>query len=266
MWLIGSKLSLAALAILLLSACGGIGGTSSPPPPAPTPPLPNLRGRVVTTAVETSSPPFSYIDAGGVGFGWDYDTVTEICRRLNCVAQFQQITFQGVFDALHAGGFDMLADGVTITAARQQLVAFSIPYLTVSEVLLARASEPESLAQFKLDFTKVVGAQAGTTNEQTAINTFGAVRVGTLATEPQVVSGLLTGTFDGVVIDSVAANVFILGNPGQLKTLGALASGEQLAFAFPPNSALVGPVNAALQSMMNDGTLAALNLTWRVAP
>jgi ABC-type amino acid transport substrate-binding protein len=264
MWWIGSRLSLVAFAICLLSACGG--GAGSPPPiPTPTPPLPNLQGRVVTVAVETSSPPFSYIDVGGVGYGWDYDTVSEICRRLNCIALFQQTTFQGVFDALHAGQFDMLADGVTITAARQQLVAFSIPYLTVSEVLLVRASELESFAQFKADPTKLVGAQAGTTNEQTAINTFGAARVGTLATAPQVVSGLLTGTFDGTVLDSVAANVFILGNPGLLKTLGALASGAPLAFAFPPNSTLVGPVNAALQSMMNDGTLTALNLKWRVA-
>ena len=265
MRLIGPKLSLVALALHLLSACGSLSGTNPPPGPTPTPSVPNLQGRVVTVAVETSSPPFSYIDAGGVGYGWDYDTVTEICRRLNCVAQFEQTTFQGVFDAVHAEQFDMLADGVTITAARQQLVAFSIPYLTVSEVLLVRASEVESLAQFKADFTKTVGAQAGTTNEQTAVNTFGAARVGTLATEPQVVSGVLTGTFDGAVIDSVAANVFILGNPGLLKTLGALASGEQLAFAFPLNSTLVGPVNAALQSMMNDGTLAALNLKWRVA-
>lgn len=265
MRLIGSKLSLGALAICLLSACGGEGGTP-PPIPTPTPPVPNLQGRVVSVAVESSSPPFSYIDVGGAGFGWDYDTVSEICRRLNCIAQFQQTTFQGIFDAVHAGQFDILADGVTITATRQQLVAFSIPYLTVSEVLLVRVSEPESLAQFTVDLTKIVGAQAGTTNEQTAINTFGAARVGTRATEPQVVNGLLTGTFDGTVVDSVAANVFILGNPGRLKTLGALASGEQLAFAFPPNSTLVGPVNAALQSMMNDGTLSALNLTWRVGP
>jgi ABC-type amino acid transport substrate-binding protein len=257
-----TKLNLfAALATCLLNACGGSGGGGGS---SQTQPLPDLQGQVVTVAVEVSAPPFSYVDLGGLGSGWDYDTVNEICRRLNCVAQFQQTRFQGVFDAVHAGQFDMLADGVTITAQRQQLVAFSTPYLTTSEVLLVRANEAESLAQFRLDPTKSVGAQAGTTNEQTAINTFGAARVLTAPTEPEVVSALQTGTVDGAVLDNVAANVFILGNPGQLKTLGVLASGEQLAFAFPPNSSLVDPVNAALQSMMNDGTLTALNIKWRV--
>ncbi len=263
MRLTGSMLSPIGLAIWLLSACGGTGG-SPPVVVRPTPPVPDLHGRVVTVAVETSAPPFSYVDAGGQGFGWDYDTVREICRRLNCIAQFRQTAFQGVFDALHAGQFDMLAAGVTITAEREQLVAFSIPYATVTEVLLVPASERESLAQFKIDPTKIVGAQAGSTTAQTALDTFGAIRVRTLRTEPQVVNALLMGTFDGAVLDSVAANVFIFANPSLLKTLGALTGGEQLAFAFPPNSTLVASVNAALQSMMSDGTLTALNIKWRV--
>ncbi len=228
--------------------------------------LPDLHGRAVSVAVETSSPPFDYIDLSGQGFGWDYDTVGEICRRLNCVAQFEPTSFQGVFNAVNGGQFDVLADGVTITAQRQQLVSFSTPYVTVDEVLLVPAGEIETLAQFKLDPTNIVGAQSGTTNEQTAINSFGAARVTTAPTDPQIVSAVLTGTIAGAVLDSVAANTFARGNPGQLKTLGTLISGDQLAFAFPPHSTLVGAFNAALQSMMNDGTLTALNIRWGVVP
>lgn len=259
-----SKLSLVALAGCLLGACGGSGSpfpTSAPNTPTA---LPDLHGRVVTVAVEISSPPFSYVDVGGQGFGWDYDTVREICRRLNCVAQFQQTAFQGVFDAVHAGLFDMLADGVTVTSDRQQLVTFSMSYATVSEVLLVRASEVESFPQFKIDATKIVGAQAGTTNAQTAVDTFGAARVLTAPSEPEVVSALLAGTVDGASLDNIVANIFSRGNPGLLKTLGVMASGRNLAFAFPPNSTLLAPVNSALQSMINDGTLRALNVQWGV--
>ncbi len=263
MRLIGSKLSLLALVTCLLSGCGSTGSSGSSPTPVP---LPNLQGRRITVAVETSSPPFDYVDLGGVGFGWDYDTINEICRRLNCVAQFEQTSFQGVFNAVNAGQFDVLADGVTITAQRQQLVTFSLPYLTVGEVLLVPVGESETLAQFQLDPTKIVGAQVGTTNQQTAVNTFGAARVATAPTDPQVVSAVLTGMIAGAVLDSVLANTFARGNPGQLKTLGTLTSGDQLAFAFPPNTTLVGPFNAALQSMMQDGTLAALNARWVVVP
>ena len=252
---------LAALVAGLLGGCGGgnLGGNST------SQPLPDLQGRAVTVAVETSAPPFSYVDIGGNGSGWDYDTVQEICRRLNCNPRFQQTPFQGVFDAVHAGQFDMLADGVTVTSARQQLVSFSTSYATINEVLLVRVGELESLDLFKVDATKVVGAQAGTTNAQTAIDTFGAARVVTAATEPQVVSALLTGTLDGAVLDNIVANTFARGNPGLLETLGGLTGSENLAFAFPLNSTLLAPVNSALQSMMNDGTLRMLNVKWGVA-
>jgi polar amino acid transport system substrate-binding protein len=51
-------------------------------------------------------------------------------------------------------------------------------------------------------------------------------------------------------------------NEGKLKVLGQLTSDEQLGFAFPPESDLVEPVNAALEAMMADGTLDELNRKW----
>jgi polar amino acid transport system substrate-binding protein len=55
-------------------------------------------------------------------------------------------------------------------------------------------------------------------------------------------------------------------NPGQLKAIGQLSSDEQLAFVFPPGSDLIEPVNAALESMKQDGTLDELNQKWGLTP
>jgi hypothetical protein len=127
--------------------------------------LPNLGGRTITVAVEDAYPPFN---EGGVG--WDYDVLREICWRLNCVPEFKEAAWDGIFPAMQAGEYDMLADGVAYTPERDEIVDFSIPYMSI-------------------------------------------------------------------------------GN-------------EQLAFVFPPGSDLVAPVNAALQSMIDDGTLEQFNKKW----
>jgi polar amino acid transport system substrate-binding protein len=64
------------------------------------------------------------------------------------------------------------------------------------------------------------------------------------------------------VIDNVSAAGFMSANEGQLKIAGQITSDEELAFVFPPGSDLIDPVNAALQSMIDDGTLDELNTQW----
>ena len=68
-----------------------------------------------------------------------------------------------------------------------------------------------------------------------------------------------------MVIDNVSAAGFIGENEGKLKIAGTLTSDEQLGFVFPPGSELKAAVDAALQSMIDDGTLATINKKWGLA-
>jgi polar amino acid transport system substrate-binding protein len=261
---------------ILLTACGGTSPTPAPvqteqPAPAETqaPPvetgskLPDLGGRTITVAVENAYPPFNMIDeATGEGVGWDYDAVREICKRINCVPEFKQAAWDGIFPAMQAGEYDMLADGVTITAERDEIVDFSIPYVIVGQVLLVRVDETASLDEIKADANRLIGTQLGTTNEIVAKEHFPAERVKSFEDFGAAVLALLSKDIDGVVIDNVSAVGFIEENPGKLKVAGQLTSDEQLGFVFPPGSDLREAVNAALQSMIEDGTLEALNKKW----
>ncbi|PWH16045.1 MAG: ABC transporter substrate-binding protein [Anaerolineae bacterium] len=243
------------------------------PPPAPAETeapqaesgskLPDLGGRTITVAVENAYPPFNMIDeATGEGVGWDYDAVREICKRINCVPDFKQAAWDGIFPAMQAGEYDMLADGVTITAERDEIVDFSIPYVTVGQVLLVRADETATVDEIKADANRLIGTQLGTTNEIVAKEHFPAERVKSFEDFGAAVLALLSKDVDGVVIDNVSALGFIEENPDKLKIAGQLTSDEQLGFVFPPGSDLREAVNAALQSMIEDGTLEALNKKW----
>jgi polar amino acid transport system substrate-binding protein len=243
------------------------GLATTPDNPECLPELPDLGGQEVTVAVENLYPPFNSIDeATGEAVGWDYDAVRAICELINCSPVFQEAAWDGIFPAMQAGEFDWLADGVTITEERAQIVDFSIPYVTVGQVLLVRADETATVDDFINDETKLIGTQIGTTNEIVAQENFPVERISSFDEFPAAVLALLTGDVDAVVIDNIAALGNMEANPGELKMAGQLTSDEQLGFVFPPGSELREAVDAALQAMMADGSLAALNSEWGLTP
>jgi polar amino acid transport system substrate-binding protein len=274
-------ISLLVLASLVLAGCATPTATTPAPPagpasptepvspaeptqpPAPTGDLPDLGGRTVTVAVENAYPPFNRIDeATGEAVGWDYDAVREICARINCNPVFQEAAWDGIFLAMNAGEFDWLADGVTLTEERREVVDFSDPYVYVGQVLLVRAGETATLEEFRSNANLEIGTQLGTTNEIAAHSEFGAERVQSFEDFGIAVLALIGGDIDAVVVDNVTAVEYMDVNPGQLDIAAQLSTDEPLAFAFPPGSDLVEPVNAALRSMEADGTLQEINQRW----
>ncbi len=255
-------LSVLIVSTMILSACGAVAGGDQTGGTAQEG-LPDLKGKKVVVAVENAYPPFNMIDeATNEGAGWDYDAVNEICKRINCVAEFQQAAWDGIFPAMAAGEYDWLADGVTYTEERDKEVDFSTPYVTIGQVLLVRADETGTLSDFKSDAGKLVGTQLGTTNEIVAKETFPDKEIQSFEDFPGAILALLSGDIDAVVIDNLSAGGFMGENPGKLKSASQISSDEKLAFVFPPGSELIEAVNAALASMEADGTLDALNKKW----
>ena len=146
-------LSIIALASLILAACGGAATPAATQPPSTGGGLPDLGGKTITVAVENAYPPFNSIDeASGQPVGWDYDTVTEICKRVNCVPDFKEAAWDGIFPAMQAGEYDMLADGVTVTEDRDKIIDYSTPYVTIGQVLLIKSDQTiDDLDAFKAD-------------------------------------------------------------------------------------------------------------------
>jgi polar amino acid transport system substrate-binding protein len=226
--------------------------------------LPDLGGQVVVVAVENAYPPFNYLDEEtGEPVGWDYEVVSYICDLINCVPEFTEAAWDGIFPAMQVGEYDWLADGVTYTEERDEIVDYSIPYVTIGQVLLIRAEDSiDDVEAFKADPEKLVSTQIGTTNEIVAKDNFPDERIQSFEEFGGAVAALLANDVDAVVIDTVAAVGFIGENPGMLKVGAELTSDEDLAFVFPPGSDLIEPIDAALQAMIADGTLQEFNDKW----
>ncbi|WP_415283976.1 substrate-binding periplasmic protein [Candidatus Nitrososphaera sp. FF02] len=227
--------------------------------------LPDLGGRVVTVAVENAYAPFNFVGSSGQAAGWDYDAVREICERLNCAPEFVQAEWDGMIDAVSEGEYDMAADGITINSERARLVDFSQGYVTLQQVLLVRAGEDRfnGAQELAADASLTVGVVPGTTNHDVAIGLVGRDRLSEYASFPAAVEALVAGEVDALVMDDVAGLGYTGSGAEAVKVAGEpLTEAEELGFIFPKGSDLVGPFDAALDSMRADGTLASLHKKW----
>jgi len=220
-------------------------------------PLPDLGGKKIIIGTDPTYPPFEYPEeTTGEYIGFDVDMMNDLCGRLNCAPEFVPTAWDGIFVALAAGEFDMVASGATITAEREEIVDFSYPYLVYGQILLLPTGS--DINDVKAAEGRPVGAQLGTTNEFTAIDLFGDANVKRYDTFDLAVIALLQGDVDAVVIDLPSAVGFMEQYPGQLAVGPDLTSGEALGMAFPPDSELLPALNAALVQYKADGTYATL--------
>ena len=226
--------------------------------------LPDLGGRVVTVAVENAYMPFNVIDEEtGEAVGWDYDTLGLICELLNCALDWIETSWEGMIVAVSNGEYDMAADGITITEERAQIVDYSIGYIDLSQKFMVRVDEDRfaNAEEFVAgDF--IIGVQVATTNFEAASGLVGEDRIVAYSEFGFAVQALISGDVDGVVIDDVAGQGYTGLNADKIKLLPDELTKEQLGFIYPQGSDLVEPFDAALEVIMADGRLQAINDKW----
>jgi polar amino acid transport system substrate-binding protein len=223
----------------------------------------DLGGREIVWAVDNAYPPFTFLDEEGNGVGFDYDLAAAICERANCKPTFKEFAWDGIFEAAQAGEFDINMGGCTVTLDRAKTIDYSDPFYEYGQVMLVRADDTEITSEEALNASeKKIGTPAGTTNEITAIRTFGEEQVTLFDTFEMPVVALLSGDVDAVVIDEVAAIGFMRADPGKMKIAFKLTGGEFLALFMPPGSGLQPAVNQALNEMWDDGTMQTLLDEW----
>jgi polar amino acid transport system substrate-binding protein len=232
--------------------------------------LPDLGGRTVKAVTENAYTPLNFADPKtGDGIGWEYDAFNEIAKRLNLKVDWHLSSWDTMIQAVREGQFDVGMDGITITDERKQQVDFSEPYMTSEQVMLVRADEERfsDAETFAADPALLIGAQAGTTNFYTAVYEVldgdeANPRIKLFETFGASVQALKTGDVDLVLMDRTSAEGYMGASPNAFKVVGGPLGSEDFGFIFTPGSDLVGPVNAAIESMKADGTIDSLNRKW----
>lgn len=224
--------------------------------------LPDLGGRTIHAVTENAYYPLNFAGPDGSGIGLEYDVINEAARRLNATVEWDLTAWDVMIESVRTGQFDIGADGITITAEREEQIDFTETFITVEQYFLVRADEeritgPESFAE---NTDLLFGAQAGTSSFYTAIYDVldgdeANPRVKTFDSFGAAVQAVKAGDVDAVIADQAASAGYIGADPGAFKQAGAAIKSDPFGFILTPGSDLVEPFNAALSQMKADGWL-----------
>ncbi len=232
--------------------------------------LPDLGGKEVVVVTENAYPPLQFVDpASGEAIGWEYDAMAEIAKRINITVVYENISWDAMIPAVSENQFDLGMTGITIRDDRREKVDFSDAYMRSEMVMLVRGDEARfsDAKGFGANDDFLMAAQPGTTPFYVGVYEVldgdeANPRIKLFETFGATVQALKTGDVDLVLTDGTAGNGYVAASDGALKIVGDTLGTEDFGFIFPKGSELVGPMNAAIASMKEDGTMDALNKKW----
>jgi len=236
---------------------------------APASKIQTLAPGVLRVGTYFVNPPFEYLSKGRK-IGFEVDLMNEIARRLRLRPLFVDTQWEVILRQMQEGHYDCIVGGITITPARQQILAWSDPYMTTTLSLIidaSRSPEIRGLADLK---DAVVGVQAATTDYDVAIamqtrREIKDVKVYSFDRLADALTDLTAGRITAVMkVDPVAAWL-TRQNPGLRIVVQIPHDPQPLGIGLNKNnSGLLAAVNAKLAEIKQDGAYGRLAKKWGV--
>ena len=213
----------------------------------------------LTMATNASFPPYEYWD-GDQMVGIDVEIAEAVCAEMGYELDKLDMDFNAIINAVTSGKADFGMAGMTVTEERQQSVAFSISYATgVQSIIVKEGSPITSYDDLAAEgATYKVGVQMATTGHIYAEDEFGVERVVLFDNGNDATMALKNGKVDCVIIDNEPAKAYVAANEGLVILDSAYAVEDYAACFAKGNTELVEKFNAALQKLIDDGTVAGI--------
>ena len=213
----------------------------------------------LTMATNASFPPYEYWD-GDQMVGIDVEIAEAVCAEMGYELNKLDMDFNAIINAVTSGKADFGMAGMTVTEERQQSVAFSISYATgVQSIIVKEGSPITSYDDLAAEgATYKVGVQMATTGHIYAEDEFGTDRVVLFDNGNDATMALKNGKVDCVIIDNEPAKAYVAANEGLVILDSAYAVEDYAACFAKGNTELVEKFNAALQTLIDNGTVAEI--------
>jgi polar amino acid transport system substrate-binding protein len=222
------------------------------------------KGKLVL-GLDDSFPPMGYRNDKNEIVGYDIDLAKEAAKRLGVALVTQPIDWNAKEQELGTGKIDCIWNGFTITDERAKAMAFTKPYLKNAQVVVVKKDSPyKTLADLK---GKKVGLQAGSSAADAleAAKDFKASlkQVVEFKDNLTALMDLEQKGVDAVVMDLIVANDNIKRSGKPYAVLGESLAPENYGVGFRKGDlALRDAVQATLEAMAKDGTLAKITTVW----
>jgi polar amino acid transport system substrate-binding protein len=251
-------------ALLTLVACGDDGDDSAADttPTTAAADLGLMTPGTVTVASDIPYAPFEFTEPGSSEpKGFDIDLVNAIAENLGITTvKFVDQPFDAIILAIKQGRYDMSASSWTITPERAKEVAFSDPYFSANQAILAQADDTEITDEASLE-GKTIAVQRGTVGADVAAKIPNAT-VRRFQNTDDAFNAVAQGRAAAAITDYPVVAYAAAQKP--TLTVTAEIPGDQgLGLMFPQsNPALKDAFNQGLAAIKADGTYDQIYATW----
>lgn len=213
--------------------------------------------------------PMNYKDASGNLVGFDTDLAKAVFANLGYEVLFQEIIWESKYTDLNSNTIDCIWNGFTCNTAdddgilRKEKVDFSYNYMENRQVVVVKA---DSGIKAATDLKGKLGsAESGSAGESYAKGFEGTTFKG-FGVQTDCLLEVKSGTADFAVVDAQLAKSYVgKGDYANLTIVDDLSSEvEYYAIGFKKGSELTAKVNAELEKLAADGTIAKLAKQYNV--
>jgi polar amino acid transport system substrate-binding protein len=271
---------IAVAAVLVLSGCVNNSGTSGPSSSAgpdiavdtaAAALLPDdikAAGKLIV-GVDAAYPPNEYKNAKGDAVGWDIELMDAVAAKLGVSVDYRISKFDTILPSITGGTFDVGLSSFTDNAEREQVVDFVNYYTAGIQWASPKGTtvDPDNACGLK------VAVQA-TTFEDTdevpaksqACTDAGkpAIEILKYDSQDQATNAVVLGQADAMSADSPVTLYAISKQPKKLQPAGASFDEAPYGVAVNKGSTLAEAIQAAFQSLVDDGTYKDILDKWGV--
>ena len=222
----------------------------------------------LVVGTEMQFAPFDFLDNGQQA-GFNKDLFAEIGKELGVKVRFIDLPWPSVLPGLEAAKFDMVGGPLTVTKARADRYAYTLPIADATDALLKRTGDT-SLKQSSDIAGKTIGSGKGTAQYE-QLKAWAA----TLPKPPEIreyvdfnqaYSDLAAGRIVAVA-NSVTNIAYVAKQRPDTFTVMQPSFGAKVYYAYcmrkdADSKSLLDAFDAAIIKMHNDGRLAALQKKW----
>ncbi len=219
------------------------------------------KGKIVV-GTQVPYPPFENLNTTTDKLeGIDIEIMEYVAAKLNVTIKWKPMDFDPLFASVQSGQLDCAISSITITAARDVVNDFSIPYYVANQaVLVKNSSAIDSLED--LNDSKLA-TQLGTTGQWWVDENLSPQSHVSLADVPATVLGVENGVYDAFIVDTPVANKYSNDTSYNLKVAFVIYTMESYGILIPQNEPeLKAAIDAAVADMIADGTLDEILNKW----
>ena len=240
--------------IAVLAACGSSEETSGD----------STDKQSIVIGIDDKFAPLGFRDESNEIVGFDIDLARAAAEHMDVDVTFQPIDWKTKETELNSGRIDLIWNGYTITDERKEKVLFTKPYLENSQVVITlKDSEIKTLSD-------LAGKEVGIQSLSSALDALNAnpikdevKKVTEFSDNVLALSDLKTKRVDAVVIDEVVAEYYMTKETDTFVLLEESLAPELYGIGVKKgNEALLEKLQAALDTMNEDGKAAEISTKW----